>query len=167
MEPREPIAWSRGPGADRETVLKALYFALHPPEVGPHFLHLMGHFLGTGIGRPSDVMPSRRRPRIYVLDRRPAGERLDPADPGRYRLLGNDDEHPGLTRRAEVGAAAEFNAELGHLDHSHLAAVLVPKERERAPGEGHVERHHARQNFPVGPDLLVHPSFDGPDFAWA
>ena len=86
-----------------------------------------------------------------VAARRLAGQRLDPPDAGGARRFAHDAEQPDIAGAFHVGAAAELDRigcvrpvlVIAHGDDTHLLAVLLAEERERAGVDRFVGAHQA------------------------
>ena len=73
-------------------------------------------------------------------------------------------EQPGLSRGAEVGAAAQFQAHAADAHHAYPVLVLLGKKRHGALAPGVFEVGFERLDGDVLPDELVDPAFDGVQF---
>ena len=80
-------------------------------------------------------------------------------------LLSDDDlEEADIAGAADVGAAAEFLAEIGNHDHANIGSVFLAEERHRAGGDGLIERHDVGGHFGVAKNLFVDEALDFGDF---
>src|SRR5437667_5580273 len=95
-----------------------------------------------------------------VLERRGAGDRLDPAHPRGDRPLVDDLEEADLSCLLEVGASAELGREVADPDDADAGPVLLAEHGERTQLERRVELGPERAHDEVVTDLLVDEILD-------
>ncbi|EGY00849.1 hypothetical protein AZA_84542 [Nitrospirillum viridazoti Y2] len=121
-----------------------------------------GNFQGAGGGQQAALLP------FQVLERAPAGQRLDTAHAGGDGALRHDLEQADVTGAAHMGAAAQLHGVLtaqafvlpAHADDADLVAVLLPEQRHGALLDGLGRGHQAGDDLAVAQDAGVHCRLD-------
>ncbi len=90
-----------------------------------------------------------------VAERVDADQRLDPADAGADRRLGEDLHQAELAGPGDVRAAAQLAGVVADLDDPHLVAVLLAEQRHRAQPARLVLRGDERVHLEVAQQHLV------------
>ena len=84
-----------------------------------------------------------------------AGDRFNPAHPGRHAAFADDLKQADVGGVGHMGAAAEFLGEVVHADHPHGFPVLFPKQGHGAGFPGLLDGHLFHGNGNGFKDLLV------------
>ena len=145
--------------AERELHFQLFVFAAEPLQVRLQARDGLRRVFGRRAeGR--ERARKRRLIRLNVRDRARAGERFDSAHAGGHTRFLGDHEGSDVTGRANVRAAAQFDAEAGDRHDAHGLPVFFAEERHRAAldrvfGALHVGRHRR-----IAIDLIVDDALD-------